>query len=979
MTRFFLSCLNEKRVFPLMLFLFLTAQFRLSAQNCDPLNDTIPPTAVCDEITVVAIGVDNPNDCYESNGTTQFGGVSSVAATTFDDGSFDNCGGNIKLTVRRALPYSNCVLGLNQTNGHQPCGDNFPDFPSEFERAISEYDSIKFYGCEVGTTQTVILRVYQLNGDGTISMNGQTPVFNDCMISVEVTDKIKPTCTAPANTTVSCVNFDPSLWAYGNPAVLENACLDTIIKTVDYSQFDTVCNKGTLTRTFRVIDCNSNSNTCSQTIVVNYEQDYYVRFPNDVIVTAPNGSDYGEPVFFQEDCELLGVSFTDEIFGSVPDADLKIERTWIIVNWCTFDSQLPLITVPNPNPNATPNHPSNLPGPTVSVDTAAVPWKPTIVKIDPTDPAPTNYSVFYDPNANGYKYTQIIKIFDAPQAIVTGNVYLDTLDNCTFDNGEPLLAGWTVKATGLVSGEVQEGLTNSSGAYTLLLPSADTLAEVTLSAPFNFGQNCPSIYTIATESGETTVQDIAVHLETVCPLLSVDLTTPRLRRCFPNTYTVQACNLGTETVENVYVEVALDDFMTFTNSSIPGTLLSNNTYSFDLGSMNAGVCTTFQINFVLECAALPGATHCTEAHVYPNTLCDTTALWSGADIEVTGYCDGDSVRLTINNVGTGDMAEALEFVVVEDVIMYMNGTFQLDNGVSKSIALPANGSTWRLEADEEINHPWGGVEAKALEGCGGINIPGLVTQFSLNTPEPFETTDCLENIGSFDPNDKQAFPRGFGNQHLIEANTDLEYLIRFQNTGTDTAFTVVVLDTLSAHLEATSVRPGASSHPYDFAVLDGNVLRFRFDHILLPDSNVNEPASHGFIKFRASQQPDNPIGTLIENRAAIYFDFNEPVLTNTTFHTIGDHFIMVQTDDPAGATPIRVYPNPSASVAIFEMPGQTDRAVFHLTDGLGRSLRSDIFSGKQYRFERGSLPAGVYFYKIMMNNQAAYSGKVLLR
>lgn len=962
-----------------MLFLFLTAQFRLAAQNCDPLNDTIPPTAVCDEFTVVAIGVDNPNDCYESNGTTQFGGITSVAATVFDDGSYDNCGGNIKLTVRRALPYSNCVLGLNTTNGQQPCGDNFPDFPSEFERAISEYDSIKFYGCEVGTTQTVILRVYQLNGDGTISMNGQTAVFNECLVSVEVTDKIKPTCTAPANTTVTCVYFDPSLWAYGNPAVVENACLDTIIKTVDYAQFDTVCNKGTLTRTFQVVDCSGNSNTCSQKIVVNYEQDYYVRFPSDVIVTAPNGSDYGEPVFFREDCELLGVSFTDEIFGAVPDADLKIERTWMIVNWCTFDSQLPLITVPNPNPNATPNHPSNLPGPTISVDTAAVPWKPTIVKIDPADPAPTNYSVFYDPNANGYKYTQIIKIFDAPEAIVTGNVYLDTLDNCNYDSGEPLLAGWTVKATGLVSGEEREGLTNSSGAYTLLLPSVDTMAEVTLSAPFNFGQNCPSIYTIATESGETSVQDIAVHLETVCPLLSVDLTTPRLRRCFPNTYTVQACNLGTETVENVYVEVALDDFMTFTNSSIPGTLLSNNTYSFDLGSMNAGVCTTFQVNFVLECAALPGATHCTEAHIYPNTLCDTTALWSGADIEVTGYCDGDSVRLTINNVGTGDMAEALEFVVVEDVIMYMNGTFQLDNGVSKSIALPANGSTWRLEADEEIHHPWGGVEAKALEGCGGINIPGLVTQFSLNTPEPFETTDCLENIGSFDPNDKQAFPRGFGNQHLIEANTDLEYMIRFQNTGTDTAFTVMVLDTLSTHLVATSVRPGASSHPYDFAVLDGNVLRFRFDHILLPDSNINEPASHGFIKFRASQQPDNPNGTLIENRAAIYFDFNEPVLTNTTFHTIGDHFIMVQTDDPAGATPIRVYPNPSASVAIFEMPAHTDRAVFQLTDRLGQSQRSDIFSGRQYRFERGVLPAGVYFYKITVNKQAVYSGKVLLR
>jgi hypothetical protein len=184
--------------------------------------------------------------------------------------------------------------------------------------------------------------------------------------------------------------------------------------TVSYTQFDTLCNKGTITRTFRAFDCHGQSSQCTQRVVVTYEQDYYVRFPNDVIVTDCDGTGvYGEPTFFGEDCELLGVSYEDEVFTVVPDACLKIERNWKIINWCTYNPNLPCINVPNPNPNAITNHPTNLPGPIVSpIQTVGDPWKSTIVKINPTDALATNYNIFYDPNANCYTYKQIIKIID---------------------------------------------------------------------------------------------------------------------------------------------------------------------------------------------------------------------------------------------------------------------------------------------------------------------------------------------------------------------------------------------------------------------------------------------------------------------------------------------------------------------------------------------------------------------------------------
>ena len=403
-----------------------TCSFRLTVR------DYTPPVAACDEFTVVGIGVDDPFDCYLPSDACNFAGVTWVKATTFDDGSYDNCG-PVKLTVRRMLPYSDCISGLNAINGHPECDptiDPFPDFPSEFERAISEYDSIKFYCCEVGTTQTVILRVYQLdvNGNITVGPDG-TPVFNECMIQVEVQDKIKPVCQSPANVTVSCENFDPSLWVYGKASVYDNCCLDTaqvyqgqcgLSHTASYTLFDTVCNKGTITRTFRAFDCHGFSSQCTQRIFVNYEQDYFVKFPNDVIVTVCDGTgNYGEPTFFGEDCELLGVSHVDELFTVVPDACYKIERTWTIINWCTYNPNLGCINVPNPNPNATVNHPSNLPGPTVSPAGTPAPWNPTVVKINSTDPLTTNYSVFYDANANCYKYKQIIKVIDTQDPIVT--------------------------------------------------------------------------------------------------------------------------------------------------------------------------------------------------------------------------------------------------------------------------------------------------------------------------------------------------------------------------------------------------------------------------------------------------------------------------------------------------------------------------------------------------------------------------------
>ena len=333
------------------------------------VEDLAPPVAACDETTIVAL---------TTNGTAL------VNASTFDDGSYDNCCLDGFL-VARMFPST--------------CGDTV--FAT----------TVPFCCDDLGEIISVIFRVTDCSGN-----------TNDCMVLVEVQDQIKPSCQAPLLANVNCENFDPSLWVYGNAKVQDNCCLDStkvyqgqfgLLHSANYALFDTVCNRGTITRTFRTFDCNGNSNQCTQRIIVTYEQDYFVKFPDDVIVTVCDGTnDFGQPVLFGEDCELLGISFEDQIYTVVPDACYKIERTWTIINWCTYDPNLPCINVPNPTPNANSNAAANLPGPIVSACGTIAPWAPTLVKINSTDPSATNYCLFYDKNANCYKYKQIIKVID---------------------------------------------------------------------------------------------------------------------------------------------------------------------------------------------------------------------------------------------------------------------------------------------------------------------------------------------------------------------------------------------------------------------------------------------------------------------------------------------------------------------------------------------------------------------------------------
>jgi uncharacterized repeat protein (TIGR01451 family) len=226
--------------------------------------------------------------------------------------------------------------------------------------------------------------------------------------------------------------------------------------------------------------------------------------------------------------------------------------------------------------------------------------------------------------------------------------------------------------------------------------------------------------------------------------------------------------------------------------------------------------------------------------------------------------------ISYENAGTTNLSPNIVF-------NYDNTNLTYDS--SSNAAVVNNGNTLSLSTGSLVPGQQGNFTAyfrvKATAALGD----SLFAKATLSD-NAVAAADSNQTVirGSFDPNDKQATPELSPLQ--IANGTYIDYTIRFQNTGNDTAFNVVISDTLTGELLLNTLELTASSHGCKATVKD-NVVYFELLNILLPDSNANEMKSHGFVSFRIKPHPSVPSGSTINNKAAIYFDYNAPVITNT--------------------------------------------------------------------------------------------------
>ncbi len=251
-----------------------------------------------------------------------------------------------------------------------------------------------------------------------------------------------------------------------------------------------------------------------------------------------------------------------------------------------------------------------------------------------------------------------------------------------------------------------------------------------------------------------------------------------------------------------------------------------------------------------------------------------------------------------------------------------------------------------------------------------VQTTGYTTDggFDINIVNNADTWET-EIVSSFDPNHKTVAPVGDGVNGNIDFSTEyLTYTIEFQNTGTAEAQFINIYDTLSKHLEMTSVEMLSSSHDYTMYLNELGILRWNFDSIFLPDSATDFIGSMGYLKFRIKIKDDVVIGDVIKNTGAIYFDYNSPIITNTTINTL----IVPNGIDTeiSNMIEIQVYPNPASAYITFNLSDNySNNLNFMITDPSGRvclmnSIEANINSST---IDISKLSQGLYYCSFYNN------------
>ncbi|MCC6414186.1 MAG: hypothetical protein IT270_21225, partial [Saprospiraceae bacterium] len=364
--------------------------------------------------------------------------------------------------------------------------------------------------------------------------------------------------------------------------------------------------------------------------------------------------------------------------------------------------------------------------------------------------------LFVDPQGYLYGYTtsglQRSTTSSQEGGYLRGFVFKDADADCSTPDAQNGLKNWKLTIDG--SQGTFYASTAVDGSYQLFVDTGAYNIQVLTPQSFWWAM-CDSLQSAVIDTFlaiDTT--DFSVVALVDCPIMSVDVTAPRLRRCFNNTIYVQTCNVGTETADSAWVDVFLDPNLTLVSSAQPHDSVGLNSWRFFVGDVVSGDCVQFNLTAYVNCdSTVLGQTHCVSAHAFPDTLCAPVPNWSGANLEARVSCLDTIVHFELENTGTAP-SQPLDYIIIVDDVVLMQGEEMYEINEILNLEQPANGQTWRIESQQEPGHPFSTVALAFTEGCGGFGSLGFINQFSLNGVTPSMDRFCLENTGSYDPNDK---------------------------------------------------------------------------------------------------------------------------------------------------------------------------------------------------------------------------------
>ncbi len=568
-------------------------------------------------------------------------------------------------------------------------------------------------------------------------------------------------------------------------------------------------------------------------------------------------------------------------------------------------------------------------------------------------------------------------------AIQTGQLFLDVdvNEDCLLDEADVAASenriwnSWSVTST--VDGKsFLYGGVSPEGRYQVqLFKGINTINILPLSGYY---AACEPTFTVDSEVGAPLEQTSLIQIKEDCPFMEVNIISFSTKPCREEVYFLEYSNNGTITAENAYIDLQMDYRLQVEDFSLPYTDLGNNHFRFELGNVAPGTKELVFIYGKIPCDLSEEETFRHEANIFPNEICGSVNQnWSGASLEVDGRCETEKVVFDITNIGSGDMTAPLEYLVIEDAVILRSTEILLKQGERETISLDANGSAYQLRIPQETGHPANSTPTAFVEACGRNETGGFSTGFANRFPN--EDNDFFLDVDyqlltGFDNSTRlTAAPIGFTADHFIAPDEYIEYQIFF-----DQAFVALeIIDTLSPLLDMATFEPVLSNHPYQYTI-ENNILKLN-----LAAPVIGSPLSlNGFIKFKIKPLTDIPMGSEITNQATIYRVTEDPITTNSVFHTVMDDFGMETTTTEEvieTAVSLTVFPNPSTDLVTFQLKNTltTDHQLI-ISDVNGKILKEVSFTEDTFKFHKKNRPAGIYIYRLLNKNGVVENGFFVL-
>lgn len=349
-------------------------------------------------------------------------------------------------------------------------------------------------------------------------------------------------------------------------------------------------------------------------------------------------------------------------------------------------------------------------------------------------------------------------------------------------------------------------------------------------------------------------------------------------------------------------------------------------------------------------------------------------------VNLTSFRSGFDTEIQIRLVNTGPLP--LDSVPVVAIIASQLGVFPIT--IVSSDPTPVfqenNQIKWltgHLDPDEEIL-------IKLILHTSNIAPIGQNVILSVSALLPNDADPGNNGVriiapirNSFDPNEKVVTPDKV--EPEAADTTAYQYVIRFQNTGNASTSFIVIRDTLPLGLDISSLNVQSASHPYTWRLVNNRILEFSFDPIELPDSTSNEPESHGFVAFSIKSRHGLSLGDSIINRAGIYFDYNDPVMTRYSVLKVAHVSAVHEPVQQPDWLMLELLPNPvaaGASVQLVLHPPLAQGALVRIFDASGREVHHGRLAANEEALRLPVLPAGNYF--VQVRTGARTGGKVLI-